>query len=63
MLLEARRKLVRLEGGVGWDGFLQPRSLGRNTARVRKNDAVGGNYGNDYRDHSKHQHRDRLLCV
>lgn len=63
MLLEARRKLVRMEGGVGWGGFLQPQLLGRNTARVGEKDAVGGNYGNDYRDHSKHQHRDRLLCV
>lgn len=34
MLLEARRKLVRMEGGVGWGGSLQPQLLGRNTARV-----------------------------
>lgn len=47
MLLEARRKLVRIEGGVRWGDFLQPQPLGRNTARVRKNDAVGGNYDND----------------
>lgn len=41
---------MRLGGG----GFLLLPA--RDTARVRKNDAVGGNYGNDYRDHSKHQH-------
>lgn len=35
----------------------------RDTARVRRNDAVGGNHGNHCRDHFKHQHRARLSCV